>query len=382
MVETKLLVEGWRFLPHSYAIVNQWQLLTLSRNPRIELRVRDLPFYSPNWKQQAGLTGEANEAALNALQQVEAGFVPDVTLRIASPCDLAAAPSGRIAVFATSEYQVYAAEAWRHPLDPAVLAMRTDLVVVTPSRWSAEGLGRIGIPAKMIRVVPHGVNLDVFAPDAESGVATRRKLGIGPGIVFMNAGAMTANKGADLLLRAFAELCLQRSDVYLLLKGTDDLYRSKARLGVVLQGLEAGVRDAVLRRIAYSGASLPLAEMAALYRAADVYVSPYRAEGFNLPVLEAMASGLPVICTSGGPTDDFVSADGAHKVFSQRVAAAMPDGGRGVQLQPDLAHLTSLMRRAAEDAAWRRSAGVAGRQQAAKFTWEKAVESLLAALLA
>ena len=95
MAQAKLLVEGWRFLPHSYAIVNQWQLLALRGDPRVELRVRDLPFYSPNWKAQAGLMGDAEEAALRALQQAPADFVPDVTLRIASPCDLSPAPVGR-----------------------------------------------------------------------------------------------------------------------------------------------------------------------------------------------------------------------------------------------------------------------------------------------
>ena len=45
--------------------------------------------------------------------------------------------------------------------------------------------------------------------------------------------------------------------------------------------------------------------MAALYRSCDVLVHPYRGEGFAMPVLEAMASGLPVVVTAGGPTDEF-----------------------------------------------------------------------------
>ena len=52
---------------------------------------------------------------------------------------------------------------------------------------------------------------------------------------------------------------------------------------------------------------------------ADVYVSPYKAEGFNLPVLESMALGVPVIVTSGGPTDDFTNSKFAKYVDSERV---------------------------------------------------------------
>ena len=43
-----------------------------------------------------------------------------------------------------------------------------------------------------------------------------------------------------------------------------------------------------------------------LYNIADLYISPYRGEGFNMPVLEAMSVGLPVLVSAGGSTDDFV----------------------------------------------------------------------------
>jgi glycosyltransferase involved in cell wall biosynthesis len=48
--------------------------------------------------------------------------------------------------------------------------------------------------------------------------------------------------------------------------------------------------------------------MAQFYHAADAYVAPYRAEGFNLPVLEACACGTPSSAPSG-PTDDFMKED-------------------------------------------------------------------------
>jgi glycosyltransferase involved in cell wall biosynthesis len=73
-------------------------------------------------------------------------------------------------------------------------------------------------------------------------------------------------------------------------------------------------QHASANRMIYLGKTFPMEGMAKLYRLADAYALPYGAEGFNLPVLEAAASGLPVICTSGGPTDEFIEDSFARKV--------------------------------------------------------------------
>src|SRR5205807_2926158 len=102
----------------------------------------------------------------------------------------------------------------------------------------------------------------------------------------------------------------------LVLKGMDQLYDSKGFLLRNLQTLSTGDQQVVLERMKYIGDSLSHQAMAMLYQVADVYVSPYRAEGFNLPVLEAAACGIPIICTHGGPTDDFVTDEFARRIES------------------------------------------------------------------
>ncbi len=380
MARGKLLVEGWRFLPHSYAMVNQWQLLALQRHSDVELRVRDLPLFMPSWQTQDGMFDADAERRLHALKPPEPDFAPDVTLRIGFPYDLAPAPRGRTVVFCTSEYQTYQKTDWVRRPEARSLRARQDLSIVTPSRWSAEGLQRSGVPVEKINIVPHGVDTALFKPDVASAAATRTKLGIGRGVVFMNASAMTINKGIDILLRAFAEVYRQRSDVYLLLKGTDALYKSGDRLNRVLGALNPALRNQIATRIVYGGATVSTEEMAALYRAADVYVSPYRAEGFNLPVLEAMASGRPVICTAGGPTDSFVGDDCGLKIPSSKGPVALAGASQGIQLQPDENQLVRLMLQAAGDVIWRGSAGAAGRRRAAELSWDKAVDRLLEVL--
>jgi glycosyltransferase involved in cell wall biosynthesis len=54
--------------------------------------------------------------------------------------------------------------------------------------------------------------------------------------------------------------------------------------------------------------------MASLYRCSNVYIAPYQAEGFNLPALESVASGTPVIVPLGGSTDDFTRSKFARYV--------------------------------------------------------------------
>ena len=116
-----------------------------------------------------------------------------------------------------------------------------------------------------------------------------------------------------------------------------------------------------------------------IYHAADGYVSPYRAEGFNLPVLEACACGTPVICTKGGPTDVFMSAEFSHFIESRVVAVT--HGDMEGQLEPELDHLIQLMLRVMDDDGSRETAVRAGGAHvAANFNWDLVVSWLLGAI--
>jgi len=130
--------------------------------------------------------------------------------------------------------------------------------------------------------------------------------------------------------------------------------------------------------------SLSSNELAELMACADVYVSPYKAEGFNLPVLESMALGVPVIVTKGGPTDDFVDATFAKYVDSERVPGSMAsiaDLGQdlmGYELQADVTDLATHMTAAMHDPEWRMDAGrMAAEHAHAKLTWEKVTRDMI-----
>jgi glycosyltransferase involved in cell wall biosynthesis len=382
-----LIVEGWRFLPHSYAVVHQWQLLSLSRQKNIALKIRDMPFYHRRWPIKSGLFEESAEETLRSLECAAAGECADATLRITFPFDFSPSGSRKTAVFGTSENQIIQkTQVSDERIYQQLRSGRApqDVTVVTPSHWSARGFYDCGFRTEQVLVIPHGVDIETFHPVADPVVRSRLRARLpveGDAFVFLSIGAMTGNKGIDVLLRAFAEVCRRRPEARLVLKGTDALYNSKGFLGARMAELTSAERDRVRDRLIYFGGSLPHRTMARLYRAADVYVSPYRAEGFNMPVLEAAASGLPVICTRGGATEDFVTDDFTRKIDSTRVAVSVEDR-EATRLEPSLEHLTALMNSAIEDPAWRSRAAQAGPVHArSHYAWDLIVQKLVHELL-
>ena len=295
MLRRRLLIEGWRFIHHSYALVAQSHCLCILKRGDIDLRFRDLPFYSDVWKATPGIFAPEEESALAQLAAPEPGFAPDATfsLRPERP-DFSASPPGRKFVFGTAEYRVLTEEN-RGGLRSAAEVADT-VSVVAPSRWAALAFERFGLPPERIHVVPHGIDPAVMHPDEQDRTVVRSALGVQEHFVFMAVGAMTWNKGLDILLAAFARVAETEPGVRLVLKGVDALYPSKNFVREVLDGLAASAREAVASRLVYEGRTLSMRGIAHLLRGADCYVSPYRAEGFNLPVLEAMACGVPILC--------------------------------------------------------------------------------------
>ena len=168
--------------------------------------------------------------------------------------------------------------------------------------------------------------------------------------------------------------------VRLVLKGLDELHNSKEILRVLLDRLSVSDRHAVADRLLYLGGRCSMAEMAALYQAADLYVSPYHAEGFNIPVLEAAACGIPLICTGGGATDDFVDDRFCRRIPS-RSETVHYERIAGKQLWPDFDRLAGLMTESMEDGAWRDEAARAGALHASSnYNWDIVAEKLLRVL--
>ena len=381
-----ILVSGWRFIAHSYAIVAQAECLEiLSRGPAYRLHFEDFPYHNPAWRPMPGLWPPEQEAALRAIPALPDGGRADAELRFGFPYDFLRPPRAtRTFVFGTAAHLWIPPDHVASGLNAREAQRRHGFPVLTCSNWSKQGYVRSGVAPEHVVVVPLGFDPGVFAPvSAEERARIRAEMRIGSDeFVFYHLGAMTPNKGLQLLLPAFARLAELRPNVRLLLKGLDGVYLSREFADEALRELDTASAERVLARLHYVGEKMNAAQVARLYHAADCYVSSYIAEGFNLPVLEAAACGVPVICTAGGPTDDFVADDFAMRIESVIAPVRVQNAPEALGLVPDLEHLVHLMLCMTDDDDYRASARLAGPAHVSRqFTWRRVVDRLLPLLL-
>jgi glycosyltransferase involved in cell wall biosynthesis len=307
--------------------------------------------------QRTSRTGAGSASTLPLPAQVE--------VRHQFPPDLRPAAGGRLAVIQPWEFGAVPVE-WVEGINRNV----DELWV--PSAYVRDGYVAGGVDPGRVAVVPNGVDLDVFTPDGP-----RMPLDA-PGLRFLFVGGLIERKGPDLLLAAFLDAFEGRDDVSLVIKdfGADNVYPGTDR-SKLLEYAGSGA----LPRVVYLHRDMDERELAALYRACDVLVQPYRGEGFAMPVLEAMASGLPVVVTAGGPTDEFCPDAACWRIRSERRMRREErldrwvTAGRPWMLEPDLPHLRELLAAAAADADGRAARGRAGRAAAAACSWDAVAEA-------
>lgn len=365
-------IVGWRGVSHSIALVNQWQMLELLKRPDIRLTFEDAPFPDPTWAPQPGLFSAAEADAISAVPPLGANERPDVSLFIpVQPIPgnrmnwpvVAFVPAEHLGPMLTDRYG--AMQAFND---------RRQFFYLGASRWVRDGFIAEGLDPQRMGILGHGVDHSL-APSSHLRGAARAHFKLSS-FTFLNVSGMFALKGISLLLRAFAAVVADGLDVHLLLKGNDSVYKSRAFLEKEFSSLPEDERALLRKRITYIGRPMSKDEMAAVYNAADCYVSPYLAEGFNMPVLEAAACGLPVICTNGGATDDFTTED-----FCLRIDSSPAVSGRAWVLLPDLTDLIAKMRRVVADSEFRQRAAMAGPAYVAQTaTWPLVTDRLVAIL--
>src|SRR4029453_14819935 len=181
-------------------------------------------------------------------------------------------------------YTWHSREVLRRGLD---LARRDATLVICPSRATIAACEEAGINADRLRLVPWGV--EVRTLNASEAAAVRKRYGTErPYLLFW--GTREPRKNLPRLLEAVRRL--DNRDVELVLAGP--------------AGWKEGVTDGsggVGGRVRALG-FVPPEELGALYEGAELVVYPSLAEGFGLPVLEAMAHGVPVVTSAGSATEE------------------------------------------------------------------------------
>ena len=243
-----------------------------------------------------------------------------------------------------------------------------DVYFHSPSMWSRDALLPFGIAGHEGSkepqqgrhwVISGGVDLSIFRKlslterDWSSRkAAIRAQYGLAmDDYVILNVGAMTRNKGPLEMLVVLNYIVhhLERTEVKLLLKGPGSLHDSDRWMTMYYQELTASgyMTSAELdnireNHILFIEDLVTYPDMNDLMNICDVYLSPYTAEGFNMPVLEAIAAGARVVVSDKGSTDFFVKdinknvphmRNRIHLIPSR--ITTMDDGKRRLLLKPD-----------------------------------------------
>ncbi|MBI4789923.1 MAG: glycosyltransferase family 4 protein [Chloroflexi bacterium] len=233
---------------------------------------------------------------------------------------------------------------------------RADLVLADAASTQRDLEDIYRLPSEKIKVLYSGVDAR-FCPEIPEAEKTRvrekYKL-VAP--YLLSVGTLQPRKNYARLIQAFSRLSnfeLPTSNFQLVIVGSkgwmfDEVFQTVERLGL---------QDRVLFPDFVSDDDLP-----ALFAMATLFVYPSLYEGFGLPVAEAMACGVPVVCSNASSLPE-VAGDAAL-YFDPRDVEAMADA----------------MRRALGSESLRDDLRAKGLARVKRFTWEKAAGELLECL--
>ncbi len=249
----------------------------------------------------------------------------------------------------------------------------------TPSNFSRQAIVNSGIDFDKVQIIPNGIAPEIFKPsDDKIDLPTDKKF------KFLFVGGTIYRKGIDILLEAYSTIFSSEDDVCLVIKdmGGESFYKNinaKEKIEELRQ--KEGSPE-----IIYINDYLPDADMPKLYRSCDVFVSPYRGEGFSLPTLEAMSCGLPSVVTKGGSTDDFCDEETSWLIPAEKnfVGDKLKDKkltGEAYLLEPDKKSLIKALRLVFDNPGKVYSAGAKASARARKYwTWKKATLKIFSRL--
>jgi glycosyltransferase involved in cell wall biosynthesis len=226
-------------------------------------------------------------------------------------------------------------------------ARRSARVIAVSGATKGDLVEALGVPAAKIDVVYEGPGM-VEQDEPASVDEVRSSLGLGDEPLVLTVSAKRPHKNLERLIDAFARVADDRA--LLLMPG----YPTPFEAALTERARAAGVAD----RVRLAG-WLDDRTLDGLYRAAACFVFPSLAEGFGLPVLEAMLRGAPVACSRAGSLPE-VAGDAARyfdPLDTGSIAAAISE------LLGDRALAARLVE--------------AGRARAAGFTWDRCATATL-----
>ncbi|MEV6651074.1 glycosyltransferase family 4 protein [Streptomyces sp. NPDC051219] len=220
------------------------------------------------------------------------------------------------------------------------VARRLPSVLTVSGSSKQEIVDHLGVRQDRVHVVHIGADTDLFSPDPTIADI--------PGRIVTTSSADVPLKGLIHLVEALAKLRTENPQAHLVVVGR------RAEDGPVAQAIDRyGLQGAVEFVKGISDQ-----ELVDLVRGAQVACVPSLYEGFSLPAAEAMATGTPLVATTGGAIPEVAGTDG-------ETCLAVEPGDAGA--------LAAALGRLLGDPALRARLGDAGRQRVlARFTWRQA----------
>lgn len=218
-------------------------------------------------------------------------------------------------------------------------AENSDLIVTVSEFTATQVHDLLAVPRTRIRVVPHGMRI---TPQRKTS-GTHEK-----SILFV--GALQTRKNVIRLVEAFEAL---PRDWRLILAGSTNGYGAEQ----ILRRIESSRSRERIEVTGYIGE----AQLQKLYSTASIFAFPSLAEGFGIPVLEAMAHGVPVITANGSALAE-VAGSAAYLVDPHNTD-----------------EITDALKRLTEDSELRERLRDLGLERAAQFSWQHAIQETYAA---
>ncbi|MFG2623919.1 glycosyltransferase family 4 protein [Streptomyces sp. NPDC048473] len=220
------------------------------------------------------------------------------------------------------------------------VARRLPSVLTVSGSSKQEIVDHLGVRGDRVHVVHIGADTDLWSPDPSVAEV--------PGRIVTTSSADVPLKGLVHLVEALAKLRTENPQAHLVVVG------KRAEDGPVAQAIERhGLQDAVEFVKGISDA-----ELVDLVRSAQIACVPSLYEGFSLPAAEAMATGTPLVATTGGAIPEVAGADG-------ETCLAVPPADAGA--------LAGALARLLGDPELRARLGAAGRARVlSRFTWKQA----------
>ena len=233
------------------------------------------------------------------------------------------------------------------------LTIKRASLLITDSEYTRQEIASyFGYPLDKIRTVPLACSSDFHPRDAIETNSILNKFGLEHDGYTLFAGTIEPRKNIESLLDAYNVLPdTLRFRWPLVLAGYQGWQSEKLH-----ERIESAVTAGWARYLDYvANDDLPI-----LFAGARLFVFPSHYEGFGLPVLEAMASGVPVVCSNSSSLPEVAGG-----------AALMCDA-------LDVKKLTQLIVLGLEDESWRVEAVAKGLAQSSKFSWQRCAKETMA----